>query len=450
MTGPLRASTIARSAKGLSRITLNIRNSLGNALNYGLLEPVRQEPRVLLLALSTMLITLGQGAIVPILPLLVQSYGMTATMVGVAVSAFALARAFANIPSGILSRRHGARSALVLGAIFSAVGNLMVGLTSSFAALTGFRFVAGLGSALYITAAVIFVAEVSTPENRARLMGIYQTAFLLGISLGPSVGGITAELFGLHAPFILVAAVSALAGIWAWARIPANVARIPGATKAASSTAQITSEPQEGPPSIFRSPAFVAISFIAMAVFFTRGGALFTLFPLLAKERFGLSVGEIGLLFTVPSVVNLVCQPFVGALADRLGRKILIVPTVFLFAVSLVVSAVSPIVGIFAVGLTFYGVGQAIEAPTANSYVADLAPPEQRAMALGVFRTFGDAGLVIGAPLLGFIADRTSIPWGLITNAGLILIPGLLFILVAKETAGRKHVAPTQQDGSQS
>ena len=365
---------------------------------YSLMEPVRQEPRVLLLALSTMMITVGQGMVAPILPLLVTSYGLTATMVGVAISAFALARVFANIPAGMLTRVHGARYVLVLGALFSAVGNLLVGLLPSYEALVAFRFVAGIGSALYITAAVVFVAEVSTPENRGRLMTIYQASFLLGLTLGPSIGGITAGLFGLRSPFLLVAAASVAAAVWALGKIPPDVARILPKERIDGPEAEPTRAAAPGKArSVFLERGFIAINLVALAVFLTRGAALFTLYPLIGAQRFNLGSGRLGLLFTVPAGANLVCQPVVGALADRLGRKTLIIPTIGLFIASLLLSAVSPWLGLFSVGLILYGVAQAVEAPTANAYVADLAPSDQRAMAVGVYRTVADVGLVAGA-----------------------------------------------------
>ena len=121
---------------------------------------------------------MGHGIIVPIIPLLINSFGLSAAMIGIAVSSFAVARAFSNIPSGILAGRHGAKTVLVLGATISGLGNLMIGVIPEYTSLVAFRFVAGLGSALFITAAVIFVADVSTSANRGRLMTIYQTAFL--------------------------------------------------------------------------------------------------------------------------------------------------------------------------------------------------------------------------------------------------------------------------------
>ncbi len=419
----------------MAAVARNIRG----LLHYSVIEPVREEPRLLLLALSVTFITLGQGIVVPILPLLVRSFGMTAAMVGIAVSAFGLARVFANIPAGFLTRQQGFRFVMILGAFFAGTGNLLIGLIPSYGPLIAFRLIAGLGSAMFITAAVAFVAEVSTPANRGRFMTIYQTGFLLGTSMGPSVGGITAAIFGLSGPFFLVAGLSVVAAYWTLTKIPGHLGKFSGDEKVPRAQAENRSQSQSSSIlSLFFTPAFIAVNLIALGIFFTRGGALFNLWPLMMKEHFLLDPGRLGLIMTVPSAVNLMCTPFAGGLADRWGRRVMLIPSTFLFAAAALVSSVSPNLWIFAIAMICYGVGQAIESPSANAYVSDLAPRDQRAVALAIHRTFGDIGLVAGSPLLGLIADGSGIPWALVVNAGIVAIPGLVFLVVGKETARRQ------------
>ena len=77
-------------------------------------------------------------------------------------------------------------------------------------------------------------------------------------------------------------------------------------------------------------PGFLMISLVSFASFFARTGALFTLIPLLAKERLDLSTDQIGLGLALISVMAIVLSYPSGALADRFGRKLVIVPATIL------------------------------------------------------------------------------------------------------------------------
>lgn len=75
------------------------------------------------------------------------------------------------------------------------------GMATSFQQLLLWRWVTGLGSALQMTGAQLFLADISTPSNRARSLGLNHSASLLGSLAGPAVGGLLADAAGLHAPF---------------------------------------------------------------------------------------------------------------------------------------------------------------------------------------------------------------------------------------------------------
>ena len=120
--------------------------------------------------------------------------GSTAT-IGLVISVFGLARFMTNMPTAILSDRFGRRWILVIGPVIAAVGNTLAGTVDSLAPLLVYRFIAGVGSAAFITGAVIFIGDISTSGNRGRLMSAYQGSFALGITLGPAIGGFAAELF---------------------------------------------------------------------------------------------------------------------------------------------------------------------------------------------------------------------------------------------------------------
>ena len=131
---------------------------------------LKENPTIMLLCVSTALLTSGQGMVAPILPLYADSLGVSVATVGLVISVFGLARFMTNIPTAILAQRYGRRLPLVVGPFIAAFGNGMAGLVDSLELLMLFRFIAGIGSAAFITGAVIFIGDISTIANRGRMM----------------------------------------------------------------------------------------------------------------------------------------------------------------------------------------------------------------------------------------------------------------------------------------
>ena len=188
---------------------------VGNAIAF-----FRQHERLVAISISTVLVMAGQGVIGPVLPLFAREFGVGAATIGLTLSMFALARLILNVPLGLLSDRYGRRFLLVGGPIVTGVGMVGSGLAPSIEALLAWRFVAGAGSAMYMTGAMIYLTDISSPETRARFIGTNQGALLLGVSIGPGVGGLIAEFMGLRAPFIVVGVAAVGAAVYAFLRLP--------------------------------------------------------------------------------------------------------------------------------------------------------------------------------------------------------------------------------------
>ena len=82
------------------------------------------------------------------------------------------------------------------------------GRATSFQQLLVWRWVTGIGSALQMTGAQLFLADISVHSNRARSLGLNHSAALLGSLAGPAVGGFLADGVGLHAPFAFTGALT--------------------------------------------------------------------------------------------------------------------------------------------------------------------------------------------------------------------------------------------------
>ena len=386
--------------------------------------------RVVGLGVATALMTLSHGIVSPVLPLYAQSFGVSLSLVGLLVAGFGIARLLANLPAGILAGRLGRRRVLFLGAVVSALGGVLSGLAGSFEHLVVARMLNGIGSALFITSALTYVADVSTPATRGRYMSVYQSCFLLGITLGPVPGGFLADLIGLRAPFFAIGLASAAAALWVTLYVRESRPPAPGGGSAGGGRGG-------GIGRLLRNRNFVLISLIAFGVFFTRGGVQQTLLPVIGRDRFGLSPSQLGILFGSIAAINLLTIPVGGLISDRLGRKAAVVPgslldTLGLFLLSIEGSPVQ-----FWAGSLLLGLGSGLSGPASAAYVSDIAAAGLLSLALALYRTLADVGLVAGPPLLGGLSDLVGVEVALLAATAFRGLGTAAFGLLAVESLRR-------------
>lgn len=408
-------------------------------------RPLLENQTLLILCATTVVVMMGQGIISPVLPLYAQSFGVGTAMIGLTITVFGAARLLVNLPAGFLSERYGRRLLLFGGPAVTALGSLAGGFAPTFGWLIASRFVAGAGSAMYMTGAMILLTDITTDENRGRMMSLYQGSLLAGVSMGPAIGGFVAEGFGLAAPFFFVAALATLAMLWSFGRMPETGAVRRGAAPAGPPAKEGPVAAEEQPDqtarqsvvSLLARPDFLLVSMLTLSIFLTRTGGRLTLLPLVGENRLGLSPGALGLVFTMMTVLNLGVLMPAGTMIDRLGRKAVIVPSALVTGAALVLFAVAGNVWLFVLAGVIHGIGTGIVGPAPAAYAADIAPPGMRGVTMGLFRTFGDSGFVIGPVLLGSLADLTSFGWALAFDALVLVSIALLFAVFARETLRR-------------
>ncbi len=391
-----------------------------------------------MISISTVLVMAGQGVISPILPLFAQEFGVGAAAIGLTLSTFALARLILNVPLGILSDRYGRRMLLVSGPIITGIGMVGSGLSQNIEQLLVWRFIAGAGSAFYMTGAMIYLADISTPENRARFIGTNQGALLLGVSIGPAVGGLLGEFYGLRVPFYAVGITALFAAIYAYLRLPETLPASP-ATRSSEGDGAASVPMRRAWLPMMRSRDFLAVSFVTMSIFLTRSAGRQTLVPLLSVARFNMSPGVLGGIFTAMSLSNMILVTPAAFAADRFGRKAVLIPGGTLLTVGLLMYAGANTYSMFIAASAVLALGQGIDGPAPAAYAADIAPEDARGLAMGLYRSSGDVGFVLGPPLLGYLADQSSFGWGLGVNAAMVAVATFVFAVFARETAGAQR-----------
>jgi DHA1 family multidrug resistance protein-like MFS transporter len=377
----------------------------------------------------------GFGSMVPSVPLYAQSFGVPASAIGLAIAAYGLARFLSALPAGQLSDTLGRRQSLAIGGLVSAAGNLWCAWATSYPEFIIARFVAGFGAGLVLTTGNIVLADISTPEVRGRMISIYQGTFLFSVGLGPFPGGLLAEYFGLPAPFIFAGLGAFLATVVAWFAVEETRDMARSSTGASTVTVSFIAQMR----SLMRNVGYVLVSLISLMNAVVRTGGLFAIIPLLATASLGISISAIGFAMMLGSIAGLFASYPAGWLADRYGRKAVVVPATLISGASMVLFCFAPNYPWFTAACIVWGIAISAGGSAPAAYAADSAPPGMNAAAMSTFRMTSDLGYVIGPLALGFIADLYGPITALLGGAAMLVLVGAAFAVVAPETHPRRR-----------
>lgn len=406
------------------------------------IEKPRAERILLWMCVIIAVNQIGFSALIPVLPLYAQSFGVPVSAIGMTISIYGLARFVMSIPTGRMADGIGRRPTLAIGGVVSALGNLWCAYAANFTEFMCARFVAGAGASLVLTIGSVVLADISPPSRRGRMMATYQGTFLFAVGIGPLPGGLLAESVGLAAPFAVYAVAGLLVGVIAWFAIPETrgfaeggsvptVIPAPGERRSAAFVEQMRV--------LWKQIGFMLVSLIGLANAIARTGALFAIVPLIGTSRIGLSAAEIGAGFGIASILGLIASYPAGVLADRFGRKPVIVPATLITGVSLLTFLFASSFVAFIAGCVLWGVASAISGAAPAAYAADSAPPGMNAAAMSSYRMLADLGYVFGPIALGALADWSDPEASLWVAAALVVASGIAFALFAPETAGRRR-----------
>lgn len=380
----------------------------------------------------------GFGAIVPVVPLFAQQFGVSQSAIGLTIAIYGLSRFLVNVPAARIADSHGRRNALAVGGLITVFGTVLCAIAPNYPFFLVARFIAGAGAAFVLTGGQIVLADISTSDNRGRVMAIYQGVFLVTVGAGAFPGGWLAENVNLSAPFWMGAVLAGVVSLLAWFLVPetrqlsvlAQGKVTGGVTAPLSSRAQMSA--------VMAAPGFVLISLVGFVTVAARTGALFNVIPLFAEEEIGLGADQIGVGIGMVSLIGLVFVYPSGLLVDRYGRKAIIVPSILFSSVAMLLFGYATTFAFYLFASIAWSTASGISGATPAAYAADIAPRGMVASAMGTFRAISDSGYVIGPLALGALADATSSVTALRVTAAFLLVIGLMFAFRAPESLKRE------------
>ncbi len=137
------------------------------------------------------------------------------------------------------------------------------------------------------------------------------------------------------------------------------------------------------------------------------GFMLYPFFALYLTQKFDIGMSTVGILFAIFSVSGMVGSALGGAIADRMGRKTVIIASLILSSLSALGMGFAPTLGVFIAVVIVVGTLGNIGGPAHEAVVADLLPPQRRAEGYGIIRVVFNTAVIIAPPIAGLLISHS-------------------------------------------
>jgi DHA1 family multidrug resistance protein-like MFS transporter len=367
-------------------------------------------------------VALGYGIVAPAIPAFARQFGVSVAAAASVISAFALMRVVGALPAGRLVERFGEPSVMAAGIAVVAVSSVLAGFSQSFTQLLVLRGAGGLGSAMYSVSGQALLLATVPSGQRGRASGLYSGGFLLGGISGPAVGGLVAA-WSLRAPFFLYGGLLVVPALIAWIALRSA----PHRTGARAAPDQTEALNRPGPPAAarvvpavprpaagfrtligaLRSRAYRAAATANLADGFALLGVRGAILPLFVRDALHRSPVWTGVGFLLFAALNGAALFPGGRVADRLGRRPVLIAGCAISACGMALLAALPGLWAFLGALAVAGAGSGLLDVAPAAIVGDLLDGRGGTL-VAFYQMSGDVGAVSGPVAAGFAVDAAS------------------------------------------
>jgi multidrug resistance protein len=368
-------------------------------------QPVKGSP-LLPIFLIVLVDVLGLTIILPLLPFYAVNLGATATVVGLLISSYALCQLIAGPILGRWSDQVGRKPVLIVSQLGTLVGFLILAFAHQLWLVFLSRVIDGL-TAGNLSIAQAYIADVTTPENRAKSFGVIGIAFGIGFLVGPGISGFLSQ-YGYSYPILAAAFLSA-------SSVVCTATLLPKAEPHAGQDAG----PAGRRLSVFNFKAYgeyfarpdlgpLLWQFFFFAFFFSLSMSGFALFANARYQWHGKPVGarEVGYLFMYVGFLGVILQGgLIGRLVKWLGERTLVWTG---FAVTAVTNTwlawVFTIPQLLA-NMTLGSYGSGVLRPAITAMITHKAGKREQGVVLGLTQSLTSISQIVAPVIAGSLID---------------------------------------------
>jgi MFS family permease len=369
-------------------------------------------------SLISLIVMMGATMMTPSLALYAkEGFSDNGFIIGAIVAGYAIGRVITDIPSGFLTDRIGISKTMKIGLLIQILSAILAGIAPNYWTLFLMRVTEGIGSSIYVNAAVTYVLLSNQSSRRGTVMGIYQSIMMTGITIGPMFGAFIANTYGLNASYFAYAAVLVVAMIIVF--LIQHKGKFHLITNGINNNNYNLDSESFG---IIRNIS-IYINSASLATFgfaFLRSGIYTMAIPLFAYENLHLSVISVGFIFTSASIANLLASFFSGKLTDRYGMKWPLIISILIASFTIIIipftdSMIQILILVIILGITSGFFGQSVawaaekveeKVKRSINHTNNSNPLHTNSFVtkgIGFNRMIGDAGLILGPLIVGYI-----------------------------------------------
>ena len=369
---------------------------------------------------------LGFGIIIPIMPFYMEHFGAGGTQLGMLMAVFSIMQFIFSPFWGGMSDRYGRKKIMMIGVIGNALSLIIIGLAQSMWVIFAARAMEGIISSATLPTAMAYISDSTTHEERGGGMGVIGAAMGIGMVLGPGMGG-WLSVHSLSTPFFLAASMSILSLGMIWFVLPESLPvekRTQEVRKFRGPQLSVLWKALLGPLGFLLLLAFL-VNF-ALANF--EG-----IFGLFADKAYHYGPAQVGSVMMVVGVISSLVQMLLtGPATRRLGEGNVIKLSLVASAVGFVLMALAPNNILVPVSVGFFVFSNAMLRPSIFSLTSKRALGGQ-GMALGLNNSFQSLGRVIGPLWAGSLFDlHITLPY---LSAAVIMLVAFVYSLFSMRSS---------------
>ena len=356
--------------------------------------------RVGVIFFTVLIDLIGFGIVMPILPFYAQRFGSSGLAYGAVLGVYSFMQFLATALLGKFSDRVGRRPVLLATMLFNAAGYVLFAFAGSYWLLFLSRVISGFAGG-NISVAQAYMADISTPSERSRAMGVVGAAFGIGFSAGPAVGGLADQFLGHTAPGLVAVGLSLANFVSAYFILPESLHRELRVKRPLLDLRHIGEA--------FARPRLRALMLVW--TFVPLGFAGYTaILPYRAIAALGWNKLQMTFLFIIIGVTAAAVQGyFFGKIVRRTGERALVIAGSFGMALSISIIPLLSTSALLYAWTVVLAVSNSLFSPAAAGLVSIYAASNEQGTMLGAAQAISALGRTAGPPLIGHIYDVSPV-----------------------------------------